>query len=65
MHGAQYLHARSKGCCGWGAGGGGGVREGRMMFTTVHLHPVEECLSRNEGGGCLTLVDVNLILYVV
>ena len=22
-----------------------------MMFTTVHLHPVEERLSRNEGGG--------------
>ena len=24
-----------------------------MMFTTVHLHPVEERLSRNEGGGGL------------
>ena len=22
-----------------------------MMFTTVHLHPVVERLSRNEGGG--------------
>ena len=37
-----------------------------MMFTTIHLHPVEERLSRNEGvGGCLTLVDIYLILYVV
>ena len=36
-----------------------------MMFTTVHLDPVEERLSRNEAGGCLTLVDIYLILYVV
>ena len=37
-----------------------------MMFTTVHLHPVVERLSRNEGGGgCLPLVDIYLILYVV
>ena len=48
-----------------GIGAGGGGRKGRMMFTTVHLHPVEERLSRNEGCGCLALVDVNLILYVV
>ena len=26
-----------------------------MMFTTVHLHPVEERLSRNEGGGVFDL----------
>ena len=39
--------------------GGGGV------FTAVHLHPVEERLSRNEGCGCLALVDVYLVLYVV
>ena len=37
-----------------------------MMFTTVHLHPVVERLSRNEGGGgCLPLVDIYLIFYVV
>ena len=35
------------------------------VFTAVHLHPVEERLSRNEGGGCLALVDIYLILYVV
>ena len=35
------------------------------MFTTVHLHTVEKRLSRNEGGGCLTLIDIYLILYVV
>ena len=35
------------------------------MFTAVNLHPVEEHLSRNEGCGCLVLVDVYLILYVV
>ena len=44
---------------GGGEGGTGGV------FTAVHLHPVEERLSRNEGCGCLALVDGNLILYVV
>ena len=38
---------------------GGGV------LTAVHLHPVEEHLSRNEGGECLALVDIYLILYVV
>ena len=26
-----------------------------MMFTTVHLHPMEERLSRNEGGGVFDL----------
>ena len=63
MHGAQYLHAHGKGCSeGWNGGGGGG--EGGV-FTAVHLHPVEEHLSRNDGGGCLALVDVNLILHVV
>ena len=36
-----------------------------MMFTTVHLHPVEEHLSKNDGGGCSALVDVNLILHIV
>ena len=36
-----------------------------MMFTTIHLHPVVERLSRNEGGGCFPLVDIYLILYVV
>ena len=35
------------------------------MFTAVHLHPVEEHLSRNDGGGCLALVGIYLILYVV
>ena len=35
------------------------------MFTAVHSHPVEEHLSRNDGGGCLALVDVNIILHVV
>ena len=35
-----------------GMGGGGRV------FTAVRL-------SRNDGAGCLTLVDVNLILHVV
>ena len=35
------------------------------MFTAVHLHPVEEHLSRNDGAGWLVLVDVNLILHVV
>ena len=35
------------------------------VFTAVHLHPVEERLSRNDGGGCLAFVDVYLILYVV
>ena len=35
------------------------------MFTAVHLHPVEKRLSRNEGCGCLALVDVFLVLYVV
>ena len=34
------------------------------MFTAVRLHPVEEHLSRNDGGGCLALVDVNLVLHV-
>ena len=39
-----------------------------MMFTTVHLHPVVERLSRNEcggGGGVLPLVEIYLILHVV
>ena len=35
------------------------------MFTAVHLHPVQERLSRNEGGGCLAFVDVYLVLCVV
>ena len=35
------------------------------VFTAVHSHLVEEHLSRNDGGGCLALVDVNLIVYVV
>ena len=35
------------------------------MFTAVRLHPVEEHLSRYDGGGCLALVDVNLVLHVV
>ena len=48
VHGAQYLHAHGKGCS-VGGNGGGGV-EGEGVFTAVHLHPVEERLSRNEGG---------------
>ena len=59
MHGAQYLHAHGKGCSEGGNGEGGGV------FTAVHSHLVEEHLSRNDGGGCLALVDVNLKVYVV
>ena len=38
---------------------------GDGVFTAVYLHPVEEHLSRNDGGGCLALVDVNLILHIV
>ena len=63
MHGAQYLHAHGKDCSEGGNGGWGGG--GYAVFTAVHLHPVEEHLSRNEGCGCLVLVDVYLILYVV
>ena len=49
--------------------GGGGV------FTAVHLHPVEERLSRNEGGGgarplwnlshtlCSTIQNVFMLSY--
>ena len=36
-----------------------------MMFSTVYLHPVEERFSSNERGGCLTLVNIYLILHVV
>ena len=64
MHGAQYLHAHGK-CCSEGGNGGGGWLGGGGVFTAVHLHLVEEHLSRNDGGGCLALVDVNLILRVV
>ena len=46
-------------------GMGGGGLEGEGVFTAVHLHPVEERLSRNEGCGCLALVDVYLVLHVV
>ena len=64
MHGAQYLHAHGKDCSEGGNGGWGGGG-GYAVFTAVHLHTVEEHLSRNEGCGCLVLVDVYLILYVV
>ena len=42
-----------------------GMGRGWGVFTAVHSHPVEEHLSRNDGGGCLALVDVNSILHVV
>ena len=62
MHGAQYWHVHGKGCSEGGNGGGEGEGGG---VTAVHLHPVEEHLSRNDGGWCLVLVDIILILHVV
>ena len=50
VHGAQYLHAHGKGCS-EGGNGGGGVVEGEGVFTAAHFHPLEEHLSRNDGGG--------------